>query len=65
VIRLPGRPPEPRPLVTLIRSPAIGSPSEMDLVDASPRRAGGPFPLVVFGHGYAVTPKICAPLLQV
>ncbi len=27
-------------------------------------RGGGPFPLVVFGHGYAVTPAPYAPLLR-
>lgn len=39
----------PRTLVTYIRYP---------------RGRGGPFPLVVFGHGFAVTPGLYAPLLD-
>ena len=41
LIRLPGRPPQPRRLVTVIRYP---------------KHAAGPFPLVIFGHGFRVTP---------
>jgi dienelactone hydrolase len=40
-IRLPGRAPGPRRLVTVIRYP---------------EHAAGPFPLIIFGHGFAVTP---------
>lgn len=39
--------PQPRRLVTIVRYP----------------RAGGPFPLIVFGHGFAVTPAIYSGLL--
>ena len=39
-IRLPDGRHEPRSLVTVVRYPA----------------AGGPYPLIVFGHGYALTP---------
>ena len=49
LIRLPGRRPEPRRLVTVVRYPA---------------HAAGPFPLVVFGHGFAVTPAIYFRLLR-
>jgi predicted dienelactone hydrolase len=49
LIRLPGRRPEPRRLVTVLRYPA---------------HAPGPFPLVVFGHGFAVTPAIYFRLLR-
>ncbi len=33
-------------------------------MDARPARAGGPLPLVVFGHGFSVTPAPYAHLLQ-
>ena len=49
LIRLPGRPPQPRRLVTVVRYP---------------EHAAGPFPLVVFGHGFAVTPAYYFRLLR-
>jgi dienelactone hydrolase len=64
VVRYPGRPPEPRTLVTLVRYPAVGPPRRTDARDARPERAAGPFPLIVFGHGFAVTPAPYAALLQ-
>jgi dienelactone hydrolase len=63
-IRLPGGRSEPRPLVTYVRYPAVGNPSGGDFVDAPAARALGPFPLIVFGHGYAVTPAVYAQLLR-
>lgn len=48
-IRLPGGKTEPRPIVTYVRYPLHGS---------------GPFPLVVFGHGFALTPATYGALLQ-
>jgi hypothetical protein len=63
-VRFPGRPPQPRPLVTVIRYPAIGSPSAKDVPGAPPARAFGPFGLVVFGHGFAVTPATYFRLLR-
>ncbi len=47
-IKVPGHGREPRTLVTVIRYPL---------------HAQGPFPLVVFGHGFAVTPRPYGPLL--
>jgi dienelactone hydrolase len=61
-IRLPGGVSEPRPLVTYVRYPALGHPSVGDVLDAP--AAAGPFPLVVFGHGFAVTPATYAHLLR-
>jgi dienelactone hydrolase len=49
MIRLPGHRPSPRRLVTVIRYPEL---------------ARGPFPLIVFGHGFAVTPAVYSRLLQ-
>jgi dienelactone hydrolase len=47
-VTYPGEGPQPRKLVTIVRYP----------------RAPGPFPLIVFGHGFAVTPAPYAQLLQ-
>jgi len=64
LIRLPSGARERRPLITYVRYPALGSPSGHDVPNAPPARSAGPFPLVVFGHGYAVTPNIYSRLLQ-
>jgi dienelactone hydrolase len=48
VVTFPGRAPQPRTLVTIVRYPL----------------ARERFPLIVFGHGFAVTPKIYSQLLQ-
>jgi dienelactone hydrolase len=63
LVDLPGRPAEPRRLVTLIRYPAAGPPGPADERGAAPVPVGR-FPLIVFGHGYAVTPGIYARLLH-
>lgn len=64
LVRLPGGGHAPRRLVTLVRYPATGSPTREDVAGARPQRAAGPFPLVVFGHGFAVTPAIYTTLLR-
>ncbi|HEX2016359.1 MAG TPA: hypothetical protein VGN69_06660 [Solirubrobacteraceae bacterium] len=63
-VRIPGGGVQPRTLVTLIRYPAQGRPSATDVPNAPPLRTAGRFPLVIFGHGFAVTPTPYAPLLQ-
>jgi predicted dienelactone hydrolase len=63
-IHLPHGRTEPRRLVTYIRYPAAGEPTGADLAGAPPARSAGPFPLVVFGHGFAVTPAVYAGLLR-
>jgi dienelactone hydrolase len=63
-IRLPNGRTQPRTLVTYVRYPALGAPDGNDLSDAPAARADGSFPLVVFGHGFAVTPRLYARLLQ-
>ncbi len=55
---------EPRTLVTEIRYPALGSAAADDVRDAAPMTAAGPFPLVVFAHGYAATPDDYEQLLD-
>jgi fermentation-respiration switch protein FrsA (DUF1100 family) len=54
----------PRTLVTYVRYPALGPPSRTEEIDAPAARAAGPFPLVIFGHGFAVTPRLYGHLLQ-
>ena len=56
-VRFPGGRPVRRRLVTLVRFPATRR-------GGTPDRAAGPFPLVVFGHGFAVTPKIYGAMLD-
>jgi fermentation-respiration switch protein FrsA (DUF1100 family) len=63
-ITLPNGSTEPRPLVTYVRYPALGSAGRRDVSDAPAARPYGPFPLVVFGHGFAVTPGLYQRLLQ-
>ena len=63
-VQLPDGSSEPRTLVTYVRYPALGAPSPTDVPDAPPAHADGPFPLVVFGHGFALTPEPYAGLLQ-
>ncbi|HMD51811.1 MAG TPA: hypothetical protein VKG62_03790 [Solirubrobacteraceae bacterium] len=62
-IRVGGRT-VPRTLLTYVRYPAVAAPGRIDVPNATPATASGPYPLVVFGHGFAVTPKIYASLLQ-
>ncbi|MDE3133476.1 MAG: hypothetical protein KGL15_05375 [Acidobacteriota bacterium] len=64
LVHFRGRRPQPRPLVTVIRYPAIGEPTDTDGVDARPATASGPFPLIVFGHGFKATPAIYSRLLR-
>ena len=64
VVRLPGGESVPRVLVTYVRYPALGKSAGSDVSDAPAARGSGPFPLIVFGHGYAVTPAPYANLLR-
>jgi len=63
-IHLPDGRTEPRTLVTYVRYPAGTLSAGGDVVGAPPARAGHPFPLVVFGHGFADTPVPYADLLR-
>jgi dienelactone hydrolase len=55
---------EPRRLVTVVRYPAVGAPAATDLPNALPERGAGPFPLVVFAHGYRLAPFTYTGLLR-
>ncbi len=50
--------------MTVIRYPARGPSSDVDVSGAAPLRGVSAFPLVVFGHGYNVTPAPYSALLQ-
>jgi dienelactone hydrolase len=63
-ISLPNQPAAPRALVTYVFYPALGAPGQTGLPNAPAARADGPFPLIVFGHGFAVTPTLYERLLQ-
>ena len=59
---IPGLGRAPRTLATAIRYPIAGPTSATDVRGAMP--VSGRFPLVVFAHGFAVTPAIYAPLMR-
>ena len=63
-VTLPDGSTEPRALLTYVRYPALGATTGTDLRNAPPARIDGPFPLIVFGHGFAVTPSLYERLLQ-
>jgi hypothetical protein len=52
-----------RTLVTYVRYPALAA-GAGDRPDAPAARVAGPFPLIVFGHGFALTPAPYAALLR-
>ncbi len=58
-----GRGSVPRRLVTVIRYPTADR-SLLDSLGAPPDRTAGGFPLVVFAHGYDITPGPYSALLQ-
>jgi len=53
----------PRELTTIVRYPALGA-AGLDRPSAIPARGDGPFPLIVFGHGFDVGPGLYARLLR-
>jgi dienelactone hydrolase len=63
-VTLPNGSVQPRTLLTYVRYPASGSPGRSDLPNAPSASGDGPFPLVVFGHGFSVTPAPYAQLLH-
>ena len=63
-IRLANGTVEPRTLVTEVRYPAAGPAGANDVRNAPAARAAGPYPLVIFGHGFDVTPAPYASLLD-
>jgi predicted dienelactone hydrolase len=54
----------PRALLTEVRYPALGPAGVADTRDAPAAAAAGPFPLIVFGHGFDVTPATYTALMR-
>lgn len=63
-VSLPGRRKAPRQLVTVIRYPAAIDSSQVDVLGAPAAKRAGPFPLVVFAHGFNITPAPYSQLLR-
>ncbi len=63
-VRFPGHRRQPRPVVTEVLYPAADRTADPDQPQASAAASGGPFPLVVFGHGFNVTPSTYTTLLR-
>jgi fermentation-respiration switch protein FrsA (DUF1100 family) len=59
-----GRRPVPRVLPVVLRYPSAGAPADRDAYGAAPARGAGPFPLIVFAHGFAVMPATYSRLLR-
>jgi fermentation-respiration switch protein FrsA (DUF1100 family) len=53
-----------RHLATTVRYPVDGAASPAETAAATPSRNAGPFPLIVFGHGYDSSPEVYAGLLH-
>ncbi len=56
--------PRARALTTILRYPALAAPGSLDVTGAPAVKSSGALPLIVFAHGFAVTPAIYAHLLQ-
>jgi dienelactone hydrolase len=54
----------PRSLNVIVRYPTKASPGGVDVPNASPDRSDGPYPLVVFGHGFNISTAPYAALLR-
>lgn len=63
-IQLPNGESEPRTLVTEVFYPALGAAGRAATSNATAATADGPFPLVIFGHGFDETPRLYARLLE-
>lgn len=63
-VTLPDGSTAPRVLITYVRYPALGTPGGGDQPGAPAAVHDGPFPLLIFGHGYNVTPAPYTALQQ-
>ena len=63
-LTLPDGQTEPRPIETVVRYPALGGAGGEETPAATPATAKGPYPLIVFGHGFDATPTVYAALLN-
>lgn len=53
-----------RTLPTIVRYPTAGAATRPEALNVAPLRAGGPFPLIVFAHGFDSSPAVYAGLLD-
>jgi predicted dienelactone hydrolase len=63
LVQIPGEGWRPRTLVTEIRYPAEGG-GFAEVRNGTPARSDGPFPLIVFAHGFAAVPALYTSLLD-
>lgn len=63
-ITLPNGTVIPRPLTTIVRYPTLKKGSGGAAAGAPAARRDGPFPLIIFGHGFNVMPGLYARLLR-
>jgi dienelactone hydrolase len=63
-IQLPDGESQPRTLETEVFYPALGAAGRAPASRATAATADGPFPLVIFGHGFNETPRFYARLLE-
>lgn len=63
-ITLPDGTTAPRRLLTVVRYPTAGPAGAGAVHDAPPARARAPFPLIVFGHGFDLSPSSYGRLLD-
>ncbi len=59
----PGGSAGPRTLVTEIWYPSVGGSAKSPIAGARPDYGGGPFPVIVFAHGFDTVPTTYTPLL--
>jgi dienelactone hydrolase len=63
-IQLPDGQMVPRPVTTIVRYPTLETSTGGDARGPRPARSDGPFPLIVFGHGFDIRPSLYAHLLR-
>jgi dienelactone hydrolase len=63
-ITLPGGQVVPRPVTTVVRYPTLATGAGGAVGGRQPARADGPFPLIIFGHGFDLMPGAYSRLLR-
>ncbi|HUY59289.1 MAG TPA: hypothetical protein VMV16_06230 [Solirubrobacteraceae bacterium] len=63
-ITLPSGQVVPRPVTTVVRYPTLATGAGAAVRGSRPARADGPFPLIIFGHGFDLMPTAYSRLLR-
>jgi len=63
-VTLPGGQVVPRPVTTVVDYPTPRIGASGDIAGAQPTHADGPFPLIIFGHGFDILPSVYGRLLR-